>query len=1228
MAWAPRKGIAAPVATSAALLIALQWTNHTRLTALSVSLGVLIGIVLPFLGLLCSSQRIEPPLEVKNACVQSFGPALWAKEATWLSRVAKYRRTSIYPSSFVVSDGIDEVLGLVSRDFISSWYDNISQSKGFADSVDSLIRKALSTILKSLEQQDVVETLILRVVPILTQHLEDFSEAERLIRGKKLNKAITESDELDLAIAKRYRNGKLHRAASLASVDTEHQYYEYLRALTSRLMPELLPRSVTDCKSTSTIIQELLSRALFGPIMSSLAEPDTWNRILEVYGKTVLHDRKTVKKLRAALDEHSSPNLLSPKQQMFPSLSPHDDERRFERFIRATRVCNNLSDARRFRSEVASQLSRESMRESQDKTYLKRLETGRRILDQRISTLATKNDRRPGTSLSSSDVGQATSSMAKVRLPELLHDATGLSYFMEYMDRQKLMTLVQFWIVVNGFRDPLEDVPDESSIPDSQGQWTSSDRLDIAQIYETYLIRPELRIPKANQNIVRSFLDAGNEAVPEQYGKARSALLRAQRSVLEEMQEKHYPDFRKSDLFFKLVNSDFPPKKDGAGQPPQEGELPRSASLEASSTEQATTHDLSGDAGIKSPARHPGTSTATSHPKGGSLRRDHLLFENQESLNDDHDSTPLFEDSDVAIPTSSSTGDSNPTSHAQVFEAVEAALNDIVTDEMSSSEVHEKSLEHRQSEQALLKEPSLDDDDFLDGNKSNVTTTGKRDKPNITSLGLVSASSRIGVFMDDDLFGDEEKFLEDEYADPDDLSEAPESNTDIHEAVPGDLGLSEAISALKVDIDRLTSQESMVDALTKKAQLTNNNSELRVLTKSKSSLQREIRRKELQRQQYVVQESDSSLYGRARVDIKSVMVGREGDGQEFAFYMIEVSRNAGEHMPATTWVVARRYSEFHVLHQRLRRAYPVIRHLSFPRRRLVMKMQTDFLQRRRLSLEEYLQSLLRMPAVCTSRALRAFLSQRPITNRDDAGVREERSDLISKIYSSVTDGMDEFLGNLPMLDQLSLASPNIVSAAATQHDGAAFPISSGTGRSIGVTASPEAQAELEAFDDQDVVPLVKPVCDLFLEVFELNKSANWLRGRTLVVLLQQLLGGTIERKIREAFRSLVSEDNVLRYLALAKSSFWPGGNSFQANQSLRTDAEKRRSRAEASIILATLLPEVAGGAVGKANAQAAGRRIFAAMNNSRLNTHLAFRVLDEITAILFPAANTSGQSTS
>lgn len=40
-----------------------------------------------------------------------------------------------------------------------------------------------------------------------------------------------------------------------------------------------------------------------------------------------------------------------------------------------------------------------------------------------------------------------------------------------------------------------------------------------------------------------------------------------------------------------------------------------------------------------------------------------------------------------------------------------------------------------------------------------------------------------------------------------------------------------------------------------------------------------------------------------------------------------------------------------------------------------------------------------------------------------------------------------------------------------------------------------------------------PICDLILAIFELNKqnNANWLRRQAIVIILQQVLGGTIER---------------------------------------------------------------------------------------------------------------------
>lgn len=330
-------------------------------------------------------------------------------------------------------------------------------------------------------------------------------------------------------------------------------------------------------------------------------------------------------------------------------------------------------------------------------------------------------------------------------------------------------------------------------------------------------------------------------------------------------------------------------------------------------------------------------------------------------------------------------------------------------------------------------------------------------------------------------------------------------------------------------------------------------------------------------------------------------------------------------MPAASWAVARRYSEFHELHQKLRMSYPSVRHLEFPRRRMVMKLQKEFLQKRRLALESYLQKLLLLPEVCRSRDLRAFLSQRAIISREETNARgseAETKDLVTRIYNSVADGMDDLLGNFGVLDQLSTAGQNLISAATAQaststtHDPA-------LATEDAVTAA-EAEAELNAFEDRELEPFIKPICDLFLEAFELNRGNNWLRGRAVVVVLHQLLGGTIERKVRDSARSLFQDDSILRYLTLARDNLFPDGalRKFEP----RSTQERLKSRAEATVVLATLIPDLAGNVVGRANAQAAARRIFATLNNRPLNTHLAFTILDEIVLVLFGSGSASRET--
>jgi len=175
------------------------------------------------------------------------------------------------------------LLELIIRDFVKSWYSNISKNSTFTDEVDKTIRLALGNIRDRLLAIDIVEVATTRFVPILTAHFRDFYEAERAIRGKNLNRSVTESDELDLAIAAKYRDGKLHPAASLAYSDTKLVQQEHLRNLSKDLLPKVLPEKVIASRAVGVIIRELVACAVLSPVMQMLSDPDTWNQIMEAY---------------------------------------------------------------------------------------------------------------------------------------------------------------------------------------------------------------------------------------------------------------------------------------------------------------------------------------------------------------------------------------------------------------------------------------------------------------------------------------------------------------------------------------------------------------------------------------------------------------------------------------------------------------------------------------------------------------------------------------------------------------------------------------------------------------------------------------------------------------------------------------------------------------------------------------------------------------------------------
>ena len=225
-----------------------------------------------------AQQRLYGPRNV--AFVE---PKAWALETTSLKSRLRYRRTPLYPRSEAISEKLELVLGNVMRDFVNSWYGNISSRPTFTNEVERAVRTALGNIRDRLLQQDLVEVVVMRMAPIITAHMRECYVAELTVRGRKLNRNMTESEELDLAIAAKYKEGLLHPAAAINYSETKMPQQQHLRSIVLRLLPKVLPSNMTSSSSVNVLIKEIVACAVLFPVMQLLSDPDTWNQLLEAY---------------------------------------------------------------------------------------------------------------------------------------------------------------------------------------------------------------------------------------------------------------------------------------------------------------------------------------------------------------------------------------------------------------------------------------------------------------------------------------------------------------------------------------------------------------------------------------------------------------------------------------------------------------------------------------------------------------------------------------------------------------------------------------------------------------------------------------------------------------------------------------------------------------------------------------------------------------------------------
>lgn len=191
----------------------------------------------------------------------------------------------LYPDSPAISAALNDILIMIVRDFVLSWYRNLSSSPSFPTAVSSTLHSSMDRLLSRIATLDLAALLVKRILPKITAHIEQFRQSEIALRGAGLERRLTQSEELDLLLASRYAGrggGKLHPAVdNLSTTYTKQSETNHLRELVDRALPYVLPEKEARSKAVQIVVREIVACSVMYPVMDMVADPDFWNRSID-----------------------------------------------------------------------------------------------------------------------------------------------------------------------------------------------------------------------------------------------------------------------------------------------------------------------------------------------------------------------------------------------------------------------------------------------------------------------------------------------------------------------------------------------------------------------------------------------------------------------------------------------------------------------------------------------------------------------------------------------------------------------------------------------------------------------------------------------------------------------------------------------------------------------------------------------------------------------------------
>lgn len=152
----------------------------------------------------------------------------------------------------------------------------------------------------------------------------------------------------------------------------------------------------------------------------------------------------------------------------------------------------------------------------------------------------------------------------------------------------------------------------------------------------------------------------------------------------------------------------------------------------------------------------------------------------------------------------------------------------------------------------------------------------------------------------------------------------------------------------------------------------------------------------------------------------------------YAIYIIDVSKKCLVTNTVDSWQTYRRFNDFHDLHLLLKKKFPSFSNLTLPGKSLRSSLKDDFLEKRRIELNKYLQTLTNPDTLANNpllvHVLLKFLENKRWENKNN-NIKRKFDSLLSPVISSVQN-IQTSIKNAPdnMIDMFKGLSDNLLPA--------------------------------------------------------------------------------------------------------------------------------------------------------------------------------------------------------